>query len=67
MEVSESNPAVEGQLIDIRSANLASEAAQVGEAKVISDNEEEIGSFFNHCDWESMYDYSLLLKFDGMN
>lgn len=38
-------------LVNIRRANLAPEAAHVGETEVIGDNDEEVGAF-SHDEWQ---------------
>lgn len=38
-------------LVNIRRANLAAEAAHVGETEVIGDNDEEVGAF-SHDEWQ---------------
>ena len=43
MEVGEAQPAVLSELVDVRGADLAAEAADVAEAEVVGDDDEEVG------------------------
>ena len=48
VEVCESQSLL-GDLVDVGGANFTTEATHVGEAEIVSDNDEEIGAFGSHC------------------